>query len=343
MKRNRPITYRDAGVDIDRGNALVERIKPLAQSTARSGVLSALGGFGALFEVPTDRYHAPVLVSGADGVGTKLKLAIELGIHDTVGIDLVAMCANDILVLGAEPLFFLDYFATGEIDVDAAESVMKGIAIGCQQAGAALVGGECAEMPGMYRDGDYDLAGFCVGVVEKSRIIDGANVREDDILIGLGSSGVHSNGFSLVRKILDATGQSLTAPFAQDTLGERLLAPTRIYVKPVLELIAEHPLNAIAHITGGGLTENIARVLPDGLNARIDAASWDRPDIFGWIQQGAAIDSDEMYRTFNCGIGLVVVTPPADADAVLATLRASGEAAWRIGHVETGDGAVIIE
>ena len=346
-KPNTPITYRDAGVDIDRGNELVERIRPLAKATHRDGVLSGVGGFGALFQVPTDRYREPVLVSGADGVGTKLKLAIELGIHHTVGIDLVAMCVNDILVLGAEPLFFLDYFATAELDNDVAEAVIAGIADGCKQAGAALVGGECAEMPGMYNPRDYDLAGFCVGVVEKSKVIDPSRLAEGDAIIGLASSGVHSNGFSLVRKILERTGQSMNQPMGSSTLGETLLAPTKIYAKPLLSLFDRLPVRGIAHITGGGLLENIDRILPPNTQAHLDSACWERPAVFDWIEQHAGLEAHDMQRTFNCGIGLVLMVSEADAPTALDALRDAGETAAIIGKIRalptSADPTVLID
>ena len=337
------LSYRDAGVDIDAGAALVERIKPAVARTKRPGVLGGLGGFGALFELPVDRYRQPVLVSGTDGVGTKLKLAIELNRHDTIGIDLVAMCVNDILVTGAEPLFFLDYYATGKLEVEIGASVISGIATGCEQAGCALVGGETAEMPGMYDAGDYDLAGFCVGVVEKERIIDGSAVRVGDALIGIGSSGPHSNGYSLVRKIVDVSGADLNTPFDGATLGERLLAPTRIYVRPLLKLMETVDVHALAHITGGGLLENIPRVLPDNTRAVISAASWQRPAIFDWLQEQGNVADSEMYRTFNCGIGMVLVVADAQADAVMAHLRTAGESAWRIGSIEAAEGAAHVD
>jgi len=334
------LSYRDAGVDIDAGNRLVERIKPVAARTQRAGVLGGLGGFGALFEVPLDRYRRPVLVSGTDGVGTKLKLAIEMGRHDTIGIDLVAMCVNDIVVQGAEPLFFLDYYATGRLDVDVAADVVKGIGHGCELAGAALVGGETAEMPGMYQAGDYDLAGFAVGVVEKERIIDGTKVRNSDSLIGIASSGPHSNGYSLIRKIIERSGARLDQDFAGATLGEALLAPTRIYVKPLLQLLATVDVHSLAHITGGGLLENLPRVLPESACAVIDAQSWERPPVFGWLQEQGGVSDSEMYRTFNCGIGMVVCVAPADANTALALLAEQGETAWHIGTVEAaGPGA----
>ena len=332
------LSYRDAGVDIDAGNSLVERIKPLAAATQRPGVMAGLGGFGALFELPLDRYREPVLVSGTDGVGTKLKLAMDMRRHDSIGIDLVAMCVNDLIVQGAEPLFFLDYYATGKLDVEAATDVVKGIAEGCRQAGAALVGGETAEMPGMYQGSDYDLAGFCVGVVEKSRIIDGSAVKPGDALIGLGASGPHSNGYSLIRKVIETCDADLNQPFDGATLGERLLEPTRIYVKPLLALLEKTGIHAMAHITGGGLLENLPRVMPEGTRARIDAASWQRPAVFDWLQEQGNIADEEMYRTFNCGIGMVLVMDAAEAEAALAQLQKDGLRASLIGHIETGKG-----
>lgn len=328
------LSYRDAGVDIEAGNALVDRIKPHAAKTRRPGVMAGLGGFGSLFELPLDRYKHPVLVSGTDGVGTKLRLAIESGIHNTIGIDLVAMCANDIAVLGAEPLFFLDYYATGKLDVDVAESVVSGIAEGCLQAGAALVGGETAEMPSMYEEGDYDLAGFCVGVVEKDGVIDGSKVAAGDKLIGLASSGPHSNGYSLIRKILERSGQSLNDEFDGSTLGEKLLAPTRIYVKSLLELNNKLGIHALSHITGGGLLENIPRVLPEDKKAVIAADSWQRPAVFDWLQEQGNVEDKEMYRTFNNGIGMVVVVAAEDADTALSLLHGLGEEASLIGEIE---------
>jgi phosphoribosylformylglycinamidine cyclo-ligase len=337
------LSYRDAGVDIAAGNQLVERIKPYAKRTIRSGVLGGLGGFGALFELPLDRYRQPVLVSGTDGVGTKLKLALELNRHDSIGIDLVAMCVNDVLVVGAEPLFFLDYYATGQLDVEVAADVIKGIAEGCVQAGAALVGGETAEMPGMYHDGDYDLAGFCVGVVEKARIINGSRVQAGDVLLGVASSGPHSNGYSLIRKILAVSGARLDQPFADNTLGAALLAPTRIYVKPMLKLLEQVEARAIAHITGGGLTENLPRVLPANTRAIIDAASWLRPAIFQWLEQQGGVAEAEMWRTFNCGVGLVVCVAAADVAQSLAILRGAGETVWPLGQIAAGEGAPWVE
>ena len=331
------LSYRDAGVDIEAGNALVDRIKPHAAKTRRPGVMAGLGGFGSLFELPLDRYQNPVLVSGTDGVGTKLRLAIESGIHNTIGIDLVAMCVNDIAVLGAEPLFFLDYYATGKLNVDIAESVVSGIAEGCLQAGAALVGGETAEMPSMYEEGDYDLAGFCVGVVEKNGIIDGSKVEAGNVLIGLASSGPHSNGYSLIRKILERSGEALATPFDNSTLGEKLLAPTRIYVKSLLQLNEKIKINALSHITGGGLIENIPRVLPEHTCAVIDAKSWQRPAVFDWLQQHGKVEDLEMYRTFNNGIGMVVCVAEQDAETTLKLLKEFGEDAFRIGYIATSE------
>ncbi|MDS4020910.1 MAG: phosphoribosylformylglycinamidine cyclo-ligase [Candidatus Competibacter sp.] len=336
--------YRDAGVDIDAGNRLVDRIKPHARRTLRPGVLGGLGGFGALFELPLDRYRQPVLVSGTDGVGTKLKLALELNRHDTIGIDLVAMCVNDVLVAGAEPLFFLDYYATGKLDVDVAADVIRGIADGCERAGAALVGGETAEMPGMYGEGDYDLAGFCVGVVEKARIIDGSRVAPGDVLLGLASSGPHSNGYSLIRKILAVSGARLDRPFADGrTLGETLLAPTRIYVKPILQLLERIEVHAIAHITGGGLTENLPRVLPANTKAVIALQSWERPAVFQWLQRQGGVAEAEMRRTFNCGVGLVVCVPAKDEERAQALLREAGETVWTLGQIAGSEGEPLVE
>lgn len=328
------LNYRDAGVDIDAGNRLVEIIKPIAKQTTRQGVMAGLGGFGALFEIPLERYKNPVLVSGTDGVGTKLKLAIETGKHDTIGIDLVAMCVNDLIVQGAEPLFFLDYYATGKLDVDTAADVITGIGAGCKMSGAALIGGETAEMPGMYNTGDYDLAGFSVGIVEKDRIIDGSTVKAGDILIGLASSGLHSNGYSLVRKIIETSAANLSEDFHGRTLGEALLAPTRIYVKSILALIDKLSVHAIAHITGGGLLENLPRVIPANTCAIIDQTSWQRPPIFNWLQSHGNIADEEMYRTFNCGIGMVVCVAAADAQSALECLTQCGEQAWTIGTIE---------
>jgi len=340
-KSNQPtsLSYRDAGVDIDAGNALVERIKPIVKQTFRPGVLAGLGGFGALFELPLERYREPVLVSGTDGVGTKLKLALELKRHDTIGIDLVAMCVNDIVVAGAEPLFFLDYYATGRLDVEVATDVIRGIAKGCELAGAALTGGETAEMPGLYDEGDYDLAGFCVGIAEKSRLIQPGRVRGGDVLIGLAASGPHSNGYSLVRKILQVSGADLAQPLGETRLGEALLAPTRIYVKPLLALMGEVEIHALAHITGGGLPENLPRVLPRGCKAVIDSDSWTLPPVFAWLQQQGGVANHELLRTFNCGVGMVVCVAEADAARTLERLNEAGERAWRIGRIEATGGA----
>jgi phosphoribosylformylglycinamidine cyclo-ligase len=331
------LTYEDAGVSIDKGNQLVERIKPIAKKTQRNGLLGNIGGFGAFFEIPTERYQKPVLVSSTDGVGTKLRLAIELGKHDTVGIDLVAMCANDIVTCGAEPLFFLDYYATAHLDIDVAEAVVKGIGQGCEQAGMALVGGETAEMPGMYAAGDYDVAGFCVGVVEKDRVIDGSQVQIGDTILGLASNGIHSNGYSLVRKILQTTQADLQAPFADSSLGETLLAPTRIYIKPLLALQNVLNIHAMAHITGGGLLENIPRVLPDGMAAKLFTQQWQRPVIFDWLQEKGHIEPIEMYRVFNNGIGMVVCVAQADKLQAIEVLRAAGETVWEIGEIIADD------
>jgi phosphoribosylformylglycinamidine cyclo-ligase len=336
-----PLTYKDAGVDIDAGNALVERIKPLVVATHRPGVLSGIGGFGGLFELPAG-YRRPVLVAGTDGVGTKLKLAIETGRHDGVGIDLVAMCANDVVVQGAEPLFFLDYYATGRLDVEVAAAVIAGIAEGCRQAGAALIGGETAELPGFYQDGDYDLAGFCVGIVERDGIIDGSRVQAGDAIIGLASSGLHSNGFSLARKVLERSGASLHMPLDGAPLIERLIAPTRIYVKPLLALLAEVEVLAMAHITGGGLPENLPRVLPEGSRAVIELSSWRRPAVFDWLQAEGGVADAELYRTFNCGLGMAVVVRRPDAERAIALLRAQGEDAWLAGSIEAGERRVVL-
>jgi phosphoribosylformylglycinamidine cyclo-ligase len=329
----KPLTYRDAGVDIDRGNRLVERIKPLAQSTASANVIAGIGGFGALFKLPTERYREPVLVSGTDGVGTKLLLAIATGVHDTIGIDLVAMCANDVVVQGAEPLFFLDYFASGRLDDDVAHAVVSGIAEGCRQAGAALIGGETAEMPGMYAEGHYDLAGFCVGAVERSRIIDGTRVKPGDRIIGLSSSGFHSNGYSLVREVLRRTGADLSATLGAETLAAALLKPTRIYVSSVLALLGEMEVGAVAHITGGGLVENLPRVMPEFCSAALDSAAWTRPDVFRWIEETGEVDPDDMYRAFNGGIGMTLCVAPGDASAAVELLNARGEQAQIIGEI----------
>ncbi len=332
------LSYRDAGVDIDAGDALVDRIKPFAKKTLRDGVLGGIGGFGALFEVPK-KYREPVLVSGTDGVGTKLKLAFELNRHDTVGIDLVAMSVNDILVQGAEPLFFLDYFACGKLDVDTAASVVQGIAKGCEYSGCALIGGETAEMPGMYPAGEYDLAGFAVGVVEKSKIIDGSTILPGDVVIGIPSSGAHSNGYSLVRKIIERSQPDLNAKFDGDrTLADAIMAPTHIYVKPILALMQAMPIKGMAHITGGGLTENVPRVLPPGVKAVLQKSAWQRPKLFDWLQQEGGVVEDEMHRVFNCGIGMVLIVAQENRRHALELLNAAGEKAVEIGTIEWRDG-----
>jgi len=336
------LTYRDAGVDIDAGDELVERIKPVVKRTMRKEVLAGVGGFGALVEVPLDRYKKPVLVSGTDGVGTKLRLAIDTGRHDKIGIDLVAMCVNDIVVSGAEPLFFLDYYATGKLRVEVAESVIRGIAEGCSQAGCALVGGETAEMPGMYHGDDYDLAGFAVGVVEKDRIIDGSATAAGDVVIGLASSGPHSNGYSLIRKLVSVAQANEKTQLEGRPLFDRLLTPTRIYVKSLLALAQQVAVKGFAHITGGGLTDNIPRVLPDGLEVVLERGSWGRDPVFDWLATTGRIAPGEMYRTFNCGIGMVVVVAPRDADATLALLTKLGETASVIGQVGRGTRGVHI-
>jgi len=342
MKQRAPVTYRDAGVDIDAGEELVERIKPKIARAMRREVLGGIGGFGALVELPMDRYSKPVLVSGTDGVGTKLRLAIDTGRHDTVGIDLVAMCVNDVVVQGAEPLFFLDYFATGKLDVDVAERVIAGIVEGCVQAGCALVGGETAEMPGMYHGEDYDLAGFCVGVVEKDRIIDGSNTAPGDVVLGLPSSGPHSNGFSLVRRIIELGGADLEAEVGGAALADLLMAPTRIYVRPLLALLHELPVHGLAHITGGGLVDNIPRVIPDGLEVVLERNAWPRMPVFEWLQAQGRVTDAEMYRVFNCGIGMTVQVAAHDADRAVAILRAAGQPALRIGEVRSGARGVVI-
>jgi phosphoribosylformylglycinamidine cyclo-ligase len=332
------LSYKDAGVDIDAGDALVERIKAVSKRTRRPEVLGGLGGFGALCELPKG-YREPVLVSGTDGVGTKLRLAMQVGIHDTIGIDLVAMCVNDLVVAGAEPLFFLDYYATGKLNVDTAEQVIIGIGRGCELAGCALVGGETAEMPGMYEGDDYDLAGFAVGVVEKSEIIDGSKVAAGDVLIGLPSSGPHSNGYSLIRKILEVSNADLQQPLGDTTLAKALMAPTRIYVKQLLALFKTCSVKSLCHITGGGLLENLPRVLPDACKASIDLGEFERPVVFDWLQRQGGVDAEEMYRVFNCGIGMTICVAPAELDTALQTLRAQGEAPFVIGRIEprTGD------
>jgi phosphoribosylformylglycinamidine cyclo-ligase len=342
MQPSEPITYKDAGVDIEAGDELVERIKPAVKRSMRPEVLGGLGGFGALFEIPLDRYKKPVLVSGTDGVGTKLRLAIETGRHGTIGIDLVAMCANDVVVQGAEPLFFLDYYATGKLSVEVAETVIKGIVEGCVQAGAALIGGETAEMPGMYADGDYDLAGFCVGIVEKDAIIDGKHTRPGDVIIGLPSSGPHSNGYSLIRKLIKTAKATPTTKIESGLLYDALLAPTRIYVKSLLALAKAVPVRSFAHITGGGLTENIPRVIPSGLEVLLSAKTWKQPPVFDWLQKAGSIPSDEMYRTFNCGIGMTVCVAAEHCDKAMKTLTELGEHPSVIGEVRRGDGGVVI-
>ncbi len=332
-----PLTYKDAGVDIDAGNSLVERIKPLVARTSRKEVLAGLGGFGGLFAIPPDRYEEPVLVSGTDGVGTKLKLAQKLHRHDTIGIDLVAMCANDVLVLGAEPLFFLDYFGCGRLDVDTAADVIAGIANGCEQAGAALIGGETAEMPDMYADGEYDLAGFCVGAVDRKDLIDGSTIEAGDIIIGIASSGLHSNGFSLIRRVLEIDDRSL---IDGTPVAELLLEPTKIYVRPVLALINEVTVKGLAHITGGGISENLPRALPEGMHARVDTISWQQAAVFDWLADTGRIAIDEMRRTFNCGVGMTVVLAQDEADTAVKVLTQAGETAWLMGEVLAGAGEV---
>ena len=328
-----PLSYRDAGVDIDAGDALVEAIKPYAKRTMRPEVMGGLGGFGALFEL-SKKYKEPVLVSSTDGVGTKLKLAFTLGRHDTVGIDLVAMSVNDVLVQGAEPLFFLDYYACGKLDVPVAADVVKGVAQGCEQAGCALIGGETAEMPGMYPAGEYDLAGFCVGAVEKADIITGQTIKIGDAVIGLASSGPHSNGYSLVRKILERVKPDLNADFDGRPLVDALMAPTRIYVKPVLALMKEVKIKGLAHITGGGLTENVPRVLPDNVYAALFSVAWQRPKIFDWLQEHGGVEDAEMHRVFNCGIGMVLIVDQEDAERTMNLLKVQGETCYRIGSIE---------
>lgn len=331
------LSYKDAGVDIDAGNTLVNRIKGVVKQTRRPEVMGGLGGFGALCALP-QKYREPILVSGTDGVGTKLRLAMDLKRHDTIGIDLVAMCVNDLVVQGAEPLFFLDYYATGKLDIDTAASVITGIAEGCKQSGCALVGGETAEMPGMYHGEDYDVAGFCVGVVEKSEIIDGSQVQVGDALIALASSGPHSNGYSLIRKILDVSQTNPeTTELEGKSLADHLLVPTRIYVKPVLELIEQFEIHAIAHLTGGGFWENIPRVLPENMQAKINASSWQWPAIFTWLQQAGNVSNHEMYRTFNCGVGMIIALPQSQTEQAVEWLNAAGENAWQIGTITEFD------
>ncbi|OAM44546.1 phosphoribosylformylglycinamidine cyclo-ligase [Eikenella halliae] len=333
------LSYRDAGVDIDAGDQLVENIKPFAKRTLRPEVLGGLGGFGALVEI-SKKYQNPVLVSGTDGVGTKLKLAFEWDIHHTVGIDLVAMSVNDILVQGAEPLFFLDYFACGKLDVARATDVIKGIAEGCEQSGCALIGGETAEMPGMYPEGEYDLAGFAVGVVEKSKVINGRSIRPGDVVLGLASNGTHSNGYSLIRKIIERSNPNLDAEFdGGKTLRQAVIAPTRLYVKPILAALEKFEIKGMAHITGGGLTENIPRVLPENCVAQIDAQSWPLPKLFQWLQQAGNVERQEMYRTFNCGIGMAVIVPAEQADAAQAFLAEQGETVYRLGTIRERAGS----
>ncbi|KAF0286048.1 phosphoribosylformylglycinamidine cyclo-ligase [Spiribacter sp. 1M153] len=327
------LTYRDAGVDIDAGADLVERIKGDVAATRRPGMVGSLGGFGGLFELPVERYRHPLLVAGTDGVGTKLRLALETGQHDGIGIDLVAMCVNDVIVGGAEPLFFLDYYATGRLEPAIAERVIRGIATGCREAGAGLIGGETAEMPGMYREGDYDLAGFCVGVVERDALIDGSGIRAGDCLIALASSGVHANGYSLVRRILERDPDALSRSLDGRRIDEWLLAPTRIYARTVQQLQREVAIHGISHITGGGLTDNLPRIMPEGLSARVDTGSWQWPALFDWLQTTGGVDIADMRRTFNGGVGMVVIVPPDQADLAIDQLRAAGETAWRLGDV----------
>ncbi|HJP38856.1 MAG: phosphoribosylformylglycinamidine cyclo-ligase [Gammaproteobacteria bacterium] len=343
MTDNKHLTYKDAGVDIDAGNALVERIKPLVNTTLRQGVLGGIGGFGGLFELDLEKHPRPVLVSGTDGVGTKLKLAIELNRYDTIGIDLVAMCANDIIVLGAEPLFFLDYYATGELDVEIGAAIVAGIADGCRQSGAALLGGETAELPGLYATDDFDLAGFCVGVVDREQIIDCSRLQADDTLLGLAASGPHSNGYSLIRRVLDLHPDGVTSVCDGKPVGQLLLEPTRIYVKAILTLMKVCPISAIAHITGGGLPENVARILPDNLDARIDSGNWARPAIFSWLQEQGQIEEAELLRTFNCGVGMVIAVRPEHVATASQALEAAGETVMRIGSVTAGSGQVLID
>ena len=340
---NSRLSYRDAGVDINAGNALVEQIKPFAKQTLRPEVLGNLGGFGALFQLDLSKYRSPVLVAGTDGVGTKLKLALDTGKHDTVGIDLVAMCVNDLIVQGAEPLFFLDYYATGQLSVDTASAVIKGIAQGCEQAGAALIGGETAEMPGMYQNDDYDLAGFCVGAVDKDKIIDGSQVGEGDVIIGIASSGPHSNGYSLIRKIIEHCQADLNQDFQGQPLADVLLAPTQIYIKPLLSLFEKINVHGLAHITGGGLLENIPRVMPQNTQAILEKDSWVTPAIFDWLQQQGNVAQQEMYRTFNCGVGMTLIIHPDDQQTTLAHLSQQGLTAWPIGRIGSHQGAPVVQ
>ncbi len=344
-EQNKSLSYKDAGVDIDAGNALVNNIKGVVKKTRRPEVMGGLGGFAGLCSLPT-KYKEPVLVSGTDGVGTKLRLAMDLGKHDTIGIDLVAMCVNDLIVCGAEPLFFLDYYATGKLNVDVATSVVTGIGEGCIQSGCALVGGETAEMPGMYEGEDYDLAGFCVGVAEKAELIDGSKVKAGDVIIGLRSSGVHSNGYSLVRKVIEVSGADLSQDLDGQTLGDALMAPTRIYVKPILKMLESIDAHSICHITGGGMYENIPRVLPEGTKCILDSAAWDRPAVFDWLQEKGNIDWHEMHLTFNCGLGMIVVVDEKDAQKTIDLLNAEGETATLVGRIEAaneGDAQVIVK
>ncbi len=329
------LSYRDAGVDIDAGDAFIDVIKPVAKRTQREGCISGLGGFGALFQVPQN-YKEPILVSGTDGVGTKLKLAFDLNKHDTIGIDLVAMCVNDVIVQGAEPLFFLDYFATGKLTPDVAAQVVEGIGEGCVQANAALIGGETAEMPGMYKSGEYDLAGFCVGAVEKSEIIDGTKVKAGDKLIGLASTGAHSNGYSLIRKVIDTYQVSLDTDIDSKPLADAVLAPTKIYVRSILSLLQQVDVHALAHITGGGIPGNLNRVLPENCHAIVDESSWQWPALFTWLMDTANIERNEMYRTFNCGVGMIIVVDSADADQSIELLNKAGETAFIVGEIKNG-------
>ncbi len=331
------LTYKDAGVDIDAGNALIERIKPHVKKTMRSEVMTGLGGFGGLFDLDLSKHPEPVLVSGTDGVGTKLKLSWDLGRHDTIGIDLVAMCVNDILAGGAEPLFFLDYFATGKLDNDVAEEVIAGIAEGCQQAGCALIGGETAEMPDMYAPGEYDLAGFTVGVVNKPDMIDGSTIKEGDVLLGIASSGPHSNGYSLIRKIIELDKPDLNQACGDKTLGEALIAPTQIYVRLMLDILASQKLAGVAHITGGGLLENIIRIVPDGLGVKVDAHSWQMPEVFQWLQKAGSVATNEMYRTFNCGVGMVLVVEQDQVASIQSVITKHNMNSFVMGHVMTAE------
>ncbi|NBT28185.1 MAG: phosphoribosylformylglycinamidine cyclo-ligase [Gammaproteobacteria bacterium] len=337
------LSYRDAGVDISAGDELVDRIKPLVKRTRRPECLGGIGGFGGLFEVPVDRYQRPILVSGTDGVGTKLKLALALGKHDSIGIDLVAMCVNDVLVVGAEPLYFLDYFATGHLSPAQAESVIAGIASGCELAGAALIGGETAEMPGMYAPDEYDLAGFCVGVVEKDEIIDGSAIRASDCVLGLASSGLHSNGYSLARAIIERSNTSLDLPFEESTLGQTLLTPTRIYVKSILKLLESVPIHGMAHITGGGLPGNVPRVLPAGVECHIDSSAWSHPAIFAWLQSHGNVAPSEMRSTFNCGIGMVLIVARENVSNAKQILESSGETVYELGEIKNGAAGVVFD